>query len=319
MDLVAAFKKKLDALPEGEHVAGLRAVLRHVEVGFAHLQRGQDLPDDSAFTDAIYRSNQAFEGGIKEAYRVLAGKSPEKVKPFDIENYLDQTGVFRPRVLALFTNYRKEWRNPSTHDYKLDFDESEALLACVSVAAFSCLLSDQIAEALAFQRVKKDLSKTRQRLKAVVGKDGVVTTLAERVAEALVKFSGSQQAGWSTATPLESQLLGAVAGYLTALTPKETVQVDVQISPDRRERADLLVSSEGEKIVVELKLLRGDTSGPAAAMAQIEHYITIAGATAGVLFLAAQGVEEYSLSAHNVAHSTTRIYVVAPLSAASTS
>ena len=78
MDLIAIIRKKIDRLDDGDHIAGLKAVLLHVETAVAHLQRGQDTSDDTAFTDAIYRTNQAFEGSLKEAYRVLAGKKPKK-------------------------------------------------------------------------------------------------------------------------------------------------------------------------------------------------------------------------------------------------
>lgn len=316
MDLAAALKKKIDALPDGDHISGLRAVLRHVEVGFAHLQRGQDEPDDAAFTDAIYRSNQAFEGGIKEAYRVLAGKSPEKVRPFDIESYLDKNQVFRPRVLALFTNYRKEWRNPSTHDYRLDFNEDEALLACVSVAAFACLVADQIAERLAFQQSKQSTGRKRRPLKAAVGKGGVVSTLAERVANALLQFAHSQPPSSASAPLMESQLLGSIAGYLTALTPKDSVQVEAQLSPEGRERADLLIKSEDESIVIELKSSRAPLSNPSSALAQVEHYLTLANATSAVLYLAAADVTEYELAVHEAPHVGKPIYVITPRRAA---
>jgi len=127
----------------------MRAALS-IEVAHRHLARGQAQNDETAFTDAIYRTNQAFEGSIKEAYRVLASKEPANKTPFQIEQYLQKHGVLRERVLTQFTRYRTEWRNPSTHDYKLDFDEDEAFLAIVSVSAFVKVLVDQIIEALAY-------------------------------------------------------------------------------------------------------------------------------------------------------------------------
>jgi len=128
MDLLESLRTKLNVLPEGVHPAGLWAVLIHVEAAFKHLSRGQELADESLFTDAIYRTNQAFEGSIKEAYRVLAASDPAKLRPFDIENYLDKNKVFKTRVLAQFKNYRTEWRNPSAHDYTLMFDVHRRIL-----------------------------------------------------------------------------------------------------------------------------------------------------------------------------------------------
>jgi hypothetical protein len=99
MDLVETLKKKIIALEEGEYIPGLKAVLSHIETAFRHLSRGQESDDDTAFTDAIYRTNQAFEGSVKEAYRVLAGQDPSRKRPYDIENYLERNNVFRSRVL----------------------------------------------------------------------------------------------------------------------------------------------------------------------------------------------------------------------------
>jgi hypothetical protein len=85
MDLADTLRKKIGVLEDGEYVPGLKAVLLHIETAFRHLSRGQETDDDTAFTDAIYRTNQAFEGSIKEAYRVLAAQDPAKKRPFDIE------------------------------------------------------------------------------------------------------------------------------------------------------------------------------------------------------------------------------------------
>jgi hypothetical protein len=157
MDLLVLIRTKIDTLPDGPHLNGLRSVLTHIEAAYKHLTRGQG-GDESAFTDAIYRTNQAFEGSIKEAYRVLANKTPEKMKPHEIEQYLEGNEVFRDRILAQFTNYRTVWRNPSTHNYNLDFDEDEAFLAAVSVSAFTKLLVDSIAERLSFEAIQKDVA-----------------------------------------------------------------------------------------------------------------------------------------------------------------
>ena len=151
MDLVDTLRNKIQALGDEECVLGLKAVLLHIETAFRHLSRGQENGEDTAFTDSIYRTNQAFEGSVKEAYRVLADKDPGWKNPYEIETYLEKNGVFKPRVLSQLTTYRTEWRNPSTHDYKLNFDESEAFLAIISVSAFSCLLLDQITERVAYK------------------------------------------------------------------------------------------------------------------------------------------------------------------------
>ncbi len=110
MNLLEQLTARIEALPQGTHSLGLRAVLQHVQVAISHLARGQKSGDETAFTDAIYRCNQAFEGSLKEAYRVLADKDPAKLRPYDIENHFQTAKILRPRVLSQFTTYRTEWR-----------------------------------------------------------------------------------------------------------------------------------------------------------------------------------------------------------------
>lgn len=150
MDLVKILKEAIARLPEGEHTPGLIAIMRHISVAIKHFERRGEEDIDS-FTDAIYRTNQAYEGSLKEAYRVLAQKDPTGKTPNEIEKYLETQRTIRPRVLTQLSRYRQDYRNPSTHDYKLDFDQSEAILAIVSVCAFSKLLIDQISERLAYE------------------------------------------------------------------------------------------------------------------------------------------------------------------------
>ncbi|MEP9400984.1 hypothetical protein [Sphingomonas sp. VNH70] len=143
MDLILLLEQAIQELPKGDHSTGLNAIVRHVKAAIRHYERDKAV-DPDACTDAIYRTNQAYEGSLKEAYRVLAGKDPAKVSPFDIESYLEGNGTVRPRVLTKFTRYRQDYRNPSTHDYKLDFDHDEALLAIIAVCGFANLLVHQI-------------------------------------------------------------------------------------------------------------------------------------------------------------------------------
>lgn len=59
--------------------------------------------------------------------------------------------LLRKKVLDQFTIYRQEWRNPAAHDYTLDFDEDEALIAIVSVTIFAIVLTNQISGKIAFK------------------------------------------------------------------------------------------------------------------------------------------------------------------------
>jgi hypothetical protein len=191
MDLLKILRSKIDILEEGDYIPGLKAVLLHIETASNHLDRGNTTDDETAFTDAIYHTNQAFEGSLKEAYRVLANKNPDRESPYKIEKFFEENNIFRQRVLAQFTNYRTEWRNPSSHDYKLDFDESESFLAIVSVAAFACLVLDQIIQEISYLQVKAEADtkqlEIQEHLASVKKED-----LLNRTTEILREFSRQQ-------------------------------------------------------------------------------------------------------------------------------
>jgi hypothetical protein len=282
MDLVDTLRKKIEVLEDGEYVPGLKAVLLHIETAFRHLSRGQDADDETAFADAIYRSNQAFEGSVKEAYRVLAGQDPAKKRPFDIENYLELNNIFRSRVLSQLTTYRTEWRNPSAHDYKLDFDESEAFLAIVSVSAFACLLLDQIAERIAYTKSQAEAEAQKPALEASLAQT-VNADLLVRLTELLNQFCAIHlPSASSTSKTTEPQVIGALHGFLSSAAPELAVQTEARLDADRSFRADLLVSRGGERVVIELKR-RLWRQNYANSVAQVEHYLLIGGIKDGIL------------------------------------
>lgn len=281
MDIIAILRKKISLLDAGEHTAGLKATLSHIETAFRHLTRGQRDADQTAFTDAVYRTNQAFEGGIKEAYRVLTKKNPENVRPYDIESHFSKSGIFRQRVLDQFTNYRKEWRNPSTHDYKLDFNESEAFLAIVSVTAFSCLLLDEIAQRLAHDKELAAVQKIADSVRKDV--NGNNSDLLTRTTEALKAYflrHSKEQVEKGT----EAQWLGSVSGFLSAIIPDAKIETEAPLGIDKLHvTADLLVVCENEKVVVEIKN-RLNILTYKSVLDQVEHMMFSSGIRDGVVF-----------------------------------
>ena len=273
MDLVSALRSKIETLEEGDYTAGLRAVLLHIETAFRHLSRGQENDDETAFTDAIYRTNQAFEGSIKEAYRVLAGKDPNRVRPFDIETYLETNAIFRTRVLTQFTTYRTEWRNPSAHDYKLDFDESEAFLAIISVSAFGCLLLDQIAERLEFIKSKREADSDKVELqRRLSDSDG---DLLKRTVEILTEFFLHHMVSSLSHRRTEIQTIGALSGFIATVAPDLQVLSEERLVPDRPFRPDLLVANASDRVLIELKRSRFIKKNFHQAVAQVEHYMLV--------------------------------------------
>ena len=296
MDVQEILDQKIKELPAGAHVDGMRAVKLHIESAVRHLTRGQKEPDETLFTDVIFRCNQAFEGSIKEAYRVLAGKNPQKETPANIEKFLASGNLLRKKVLDQFTRYRQEWRNPSTHDYTLDFDEDEALIAIVNVTVFAIVLCDQIDSKLAYNAA------------AAVSSSGVSD--ADRAASLLDLVSGKALAFAKghvddvgpTHSPAHDyyRLEGALAGYLAAELsglPGITVTQNKRFSSLE---ADIVVEREGEKVVVELKRTSGSSSARVASQRAITqaalylHEPTVVGAVALIYSMAERNYETKS-------------------------
>lgn len=282
MDLVESLRKQIDLLPPGPYKPGLEAVLLHIETGFRHRQRGIDAGDDTAFTDAIYRSNQAFEGSVKEAYRVFTNQDPDRKSPAEIEGYFDRNSVFKARVLNQFTTYRKQWRNPSTHDYKLEFDQSEALLAIVTVAAFASMVLDQIAARISFAQSQAESAPQREAVAAKLDHlegDG----LHARVTALLKEFCAHHMPQSVDSTPLtEAQLVGALHGFLASVAPDVNVDAEYQLAPQRPFSADLVIRNDQDRVIIELKR-KYHHSAFHNSIAQVEHYMLISGIRGAVL------------------------------------
>jgi hypothetical protein len=305
MDLIQILRKRIEGLDEGPYTGGLRAVLQHVQAAANHLKRGAETPDETAFTDAIYRTNQAFEGSLKEAYRVLAGKDPDKTRPYDIENFFQAQAILRDRVLEQMSRYRTEWRNPSTHDYKLDFDEDEALLAIVSVCAFAIVLIDQIVEKVSFDRAK------------AAAPPAILNTkpLADLVADSLLSFHLPPAVAEATRLTLrEVHVVGAVGGHLEATLPPESkilVEALLGLATDRL-RADIIVERLGERVLLEIKLTKHGSNIRGLALSQVSRYIAVSGIREAIVFIYDEDADTFRREDHALPGINGRIIVLSP-------
>jgi hypothetical protein len=309
MDLIAILKDKIEGLEEGEYKPGLRAALLHIETAIRHLYRGQKENDDTAFTDVIYRTNQAFEGSIKEAYRVLAGKDPSKKTSYEIENYLERENIFRSRVLQLFTNYRTDWRNPSTHDYKLDFDNSEAFLAIVSVTAFACVLLDEIYEKLSFLKAKEEtLPKTEEIRRKISLSEHDLT---QNVVRAVQEFMLTHQPFSLNRRDSEIQIIGALHGFLSTTLPDVKVLTEAPLDPKRPFRVDLLVKDENDSVLIEVKR-RFYRKNFENAKAQVEHYMLLGNIKNGILLFIIDDTKELIIEQHYIKSINGNLVVMMP-------
>jgi hypothetical protein len=310
LDLLQILRTKIESVDPGAHSLGLAAVLTHVTVAARHLVRGQESKDDSAFTDAVYRCNQAFEGSIKEAYRVLAEKDPENVRPFDIENYLESNKILRSRVLALFSNYRKDWRNPSTHDYTLTFTESEAFVAITSVASFSTVLCDEILLRLSFRRAQSD--PTLVAFSAAIAAGRKNEPPVWQVAHALASLGSRLTSEHQGVPSSESQFIGLLAGMLSSGENGYKVLTEEKLTADSRGRPDMVIQTVTEDLALEVKRARPSKAAIESAIQQVEAYLWNLGLKNGLVFFTPTKPTPYDLFAHERTSLGGKIIVAYP-------
>lgn len=282
MDLLAEIKTKAQKIPEADR-PGIAALIRHLEQAERCLELGR-AGDHDFFTDVIYRANHAYEGALKEAFEKLTGSDASHETPNHIENHLEQSNVLRSRVLDLMRNYRKEWRNPSTHEYELFFTAQEALLAIITVSAFVTVLLDQVLDQLAIQHQPKTQATS---VKALVGAISNYDTLspADQTTALIQAFVSSFSPTSGLSTPnRESYVEAAIASFLREAEPKFDVVLEPSVSArGRTVRPDILVKAGNETIVVEIKRSIHQGLGRDAAVLQVLSYAKALKATRAVV------------------------------------
>ncbi len=284
MDILAELNSKHEALHRDAAYSGLGAVIGHIEMGERHLASSRKERDERLCNDVIYRTNQAFEGALKEAYSRLTGKSPEKLTPHQIERYFEKNNVLHKRVLDLFTNYRLNWRNPSTHDHILAFSDSEAFLAIINISAFAAVLMDQIIEAAATEEERNAVDKRRSEIEQTLG-DVQSQSIYDRLLSYLKVFNDELRTQNLDNVLTETQVLGRLNGFIMELNKDLTIEREAGAPHGSHYRADLLVESEQERVLVELKRPNLNRRGFAEAKHQLASYLEKSDVSAAILFV----------------------------------
>jgi hypothetical protein len=234
-----------------------------------HLFQGIERREPDLFVDVVYRTNHAYEGALKEAYMVLAGKDASKTTPNNVEKYLLDNKILHERVLELLTNYRQQWRNPSTHDYRLTLSEQEAFTAILSVTAFAVTLLDQVIQHLAAKSEEQRLVEpgALQFLPRLGGLDAMEKI--EKLVLALWKDIAAEGSPGSRVSEVE--VVGRLQGILAAGAPDLKVVVEPLLGG--RLRPDLLVLDGDRQIPIEVKMQSPHLSRrEEIGLAQAAHY-----------------------------------------------
>ncbi|MBM7037136.1 HEPN domain-containing protein [Vibrio ulleungensis] len=251
MDLRALIDGIIERLPLEYDRKGIEATISHIERAEKYWFMAREGFDVEMYTDVVYRTNQAFEGALKEAYFVLVENAPKKVSPFEIESYLVDNEILKPKLIEAVRNYRQEWRNTSAHDYKLFFSEHEALLAIANVSTFTVMLLEQI-----IVKVNENIEKQRvsQMVKSIRGSISNYEKLDfNKKVYSTLASSYSNFYEVKDKLPM-NQYVGKLAGFVEAVIDEASVSTDVELVSGTGLFADLLISSStNETVVIEVK------------------------------------------------------------------
>jgi hypothetical protein len=317
MDLLKLIKEKADYFLNSTEDFGVASVIKHIEIAERHFEGGK-AGDEYLFNDVIYRSNQAFEGVLKEAHRILKGENSGDVSPYKIEKYFEENKILKERVLQLFTNYRTEWRNKSTHDYKLYFSEQEALLAIVSISAFVNILFDQMIEKKSYE---KEITSLKDGTSLITDPPSDYS-LIDKLIYLLLSFRNEIpkiSSGAVLPKIRESELLGALTAFITNFITDIQVLAEHGIPMHGQHRklfADLYVETKNEKVIIEVKSsLQQNLDIINRGTEQILNYLLLAGVSNGILYIFPKDdIEEMMVSSIEkvIENKTYKIFHVYP-------
>lgn len=280
MDLLQEINKRIEALGASAVRDGLAAIVQHIEVAERHLANARREAREEYFNDVLYRTNQAYEGMLREAYTVLVGKPPSNLSTHGIEQFLLRQGILSERAIDLLKNYRQNWRNPSTHDHRLVFRDHEAVLAIVSVSSFAVVLLERVIGAASFAEAEKEGKKPVPLPPATKHKP-----LADRLAQLVRQFGTAYvTADFVRAPYFESQLLGQLRAFIAAAEPALSATPEASIGGKSGIKADMLIQDGDETVLLELKRRIATEDSFESALSQVTHYLAKAGLKDGILF-----------------------------------
>lgn len=285
MDLLQEIREKLQ---ENSHLSlggGLDSVLTHIEVAEKYHYRAKSDNDEHLYTDVIYRTNHAFEGILKEAYEVFSEKKAEEMTPYEIEEYLLSETILKNRVVDLLTNYRKNWRNPSTHDYQLFFTEQESFLAIVNVNAFVSILLDQIIERLTYKNKFYELEKAAILAKEAISDFDSLPPI-DKAYQVLYSYSTYYLKNFEEMSKKSRATINAeMAAFIQSVAPSFKIDIEPVIDVSGSKVSfDFILHVDGQDIAIETKAPRHHFGYDDSALNQLMGQMREAGLENGILY-----------------------------------
>lgn len=293
MNLTVSIKNQIERIKEMDEKIPIDLILNHLERAEYLYNLAIKEKDDNYFTDVIYRTNQVFEGVLRIAYLILSEKTEEQVskkRTVDIEDYLTTNKILNDRVLKQFSNYRTEWRNPSTHDFKVFFSESESILAVSNVSAFTYVLFNQIIQKLSYNLEIKRQSNYKNKINEILRKS---VEPKEKLIELLIYFNHEHKSLFNKENLRETEVIGALSAFLSA-NNNVNLELDTLLeSSFTKVRIDMIVKIDNEKFIVEIK--RPNSRNREEYKQQILSYLSYLKLKYGIVYIP-NGVNEVKKS-----------------------
>lgn len=289
MNVLEEIESKIESIRSIDDSYYLEIILTHIKRAEYYYQEGNR--DEAFFNDVIYRCNQAYEGALKEAYQVLANKSHEEVAkktPNNIEKYFEENKTFKIRVLQIFSNYRLEWRNKSTHDYKLIFDSGEAFIALMNVTSFIYLLLNEIQEKLAYDKQESEIKNKdliKGKIKVIV--DDKNKKPKEKLIDLLKCFIDLNFSDSTKKSSIETgfQLSGKLHAFLNSI---DNIYVEQEPSTNNNQilfRPDFVVKIDDKNIILDLKKTNISPTIISSFLNQTSRYMRAMDISESVIFI----------------------------------
>jgi len=218
MDILSYIKIQIDSIDKITDEVNFFDVLIHLEWAEHLYEQGRKEKNENYYTDVIYRANQVYEGVIREAYKAFCEEPKSKINTYDIESYLTDNKIFEDRVVDHFRVYRKNWRNESTHDHRLFFRESEALMAIASVSSFTYILTNQVLQQIRFKS-QKDKGQNNENIKQVLKRKTV--DIEKTFRELIQSFVVSNRESLSHENIQGEEIISMLFGFIKSLNNDE--------------------------------------------------------------------------------------------------
>ncbi|OHD14503.1 MAG: hypothetical protein A2Y34_14540 [Spirochaetes bacterium GWC1_27_15] len=261
METLEIIKKQVkDILILDTTLTGLESVITHIERAESYLKNGNN--DGHLFNDVIYRTNHAFEGILKEAYKVFTKKKCYKKTPSEIEKFLLRNNILNSKVIESLKNYREEWRNPSTHDYNLFFSYNDAYFALISISAFVHILLNQIAEKIYCDRqlLKNDVFFTKQNFSNDFEKLPLLDKIFSITAGFIKKdYKYIDRLKKIKVSKLKNEVIRNLISYIISVD--KTIKIDRESLMNvnkRRLFSEIILKDKEELVLIQIKINKTD-------------------------------------------------------------